>query len=111
VAPDATAVGSDEFRQDHMARLEVVYFMVIAVPALQVIVSGDEAPNSPGTECSRIGRTSQRRCDCGTLTTNKGNTGFGVEDQNGNIELRVRRLKPAVKDSCTKRRHLAFAGT
>jgi hypothetical protein len=55
VAPAATVVGRDEFRHDHIARLEVQYFMVMAVPALQVIVSGDEAPTVTEPNAAGLG--------------------------------------------------------
>jgi hypothetical protein len=71
VAPDATAVGSDEFRQDHMARLEVVYFMVIAVPALQVIVSGDEAPTVPELNAAGLGVQVREGVTAGPLLPTK----------------------------------------
>ena len=44
MAPEATVVGSDEFKHVHMSRLDVQYFIVIAVPAVQVIVTGEVDP-------------------------------------------------------------------
>ena len=63
VVPEATVVGRDELRHDHIAKFEVQYLTVMATPALHVTVSGDEAPT----------------------VTDPNETGFGVHERGGVI--------------------------
>jgi hypothetical protein len=55
VAPEATVVGKDVFKQENIARLEVQYFMVMAAPALQVNVIGEDAPTVTEPKATGLG--------------------------------------------------------
>jgi hypothetical protein len=56
VAPAATVVGRDEFRQEKTARLVVQYFIVIAaVPAVHETVRGAEAPTVTEPKATGLG--------------------------------------------------------